>query len=115
MQRQRVPWAWIALVLLLVVAPGPTIRFVGQLIGALGLLLLLLGVLAAIGGLLAWRSFRRRTSVCPSCGALNLGSTVCVVCGHNLAGASNATTPGPVPVDASRATVEVDAQDISDG
>lgn len=100
MQRS-IPWFWIVVIGLLVLAPGLTARlFVDVLEGAA--VLLVVGPLVLAGaGLLAWQWARRRLTVCPACGTPSIGALQCPACGTSLVGVGQ----GPVAGDASSSNV----------
>jgi hypothetical protein len=84
MQRP-VPWLWIALAGLLLLLPGPSGRFLLDLLGGLTLTLILLPLLAAGAGLLAWQLLLRpRLRRCPACGITSIGVTTCPACGTSV-------------------------------
>jgi hypothetical protein len=84
MQRP-VPWLWIALVGLLLFLPGPSGRFLLDLLGGLTLTLILLPLLAAGAGLLAWQLLLRpRLRRCSACGMTSLGGSNCPACGASI-------------------------------
>lgn len=93
MQRS-IPWLWIVVIGLLVLAPGLTARlFVDVLEGAA--LLLVVGPLVLAGaGLLAWQWARRRLTVCPACGTPSLGALQCPACGTSLVGVGQGSVNG---------------------
>jgi len=115
MSRPSIPWLWIAVLALTVLTPGPFGRFVIQLLGALGSLLLVVLAIAGVSGALVWRSLRQRTSVCPHCGSLNLGSETCAFCSRPLDNPQTHPHSSPGGVDPRRATVDVKASDVSEG
>lgn len=100
MQRS-IPWFWIVVIGLLVLAPGLTARlFVDALEGAA--VLLVVGPLVLAGaGLLAWQWARRRLTVCPACGTPSIGALQCPACGTSLVGVGQ----GTVASDASSSNV----------
>jgi len=90
------------------------LRFVIQLLGALGFLLLVVLAIVGVSGTFVWRSLRQRTSVCPHCGSLNLGSEICVFCSRPLDNPQIDPHSSPEGVDPRRATVDVKASDVSE-
>ena len=111
MQRP-IPWLWITVIGLLLLAPGFTARlFFGVLEGVA--LLLVFGPLVLAGaGFLAWQWFRRRLITCPACGTPSVGAATCPACGTSLlgVGASSTTTAGQP---ASPAVIDVEVRDVS--
>jgi len=84
MQRP-IPWLWIALAGLRLLLPGPSGRFLLDLLGGLTLTLILLPLLAAGAGLLAWQLLlRRRLRRCSACGMTSLGVSICPACGGSI-------------------------------
>jgi hypothetical protein len=81
MQRSSFPWFWVGLAALLLLLPGPAGKFLLDVLGGLTLLLLLLPLLGAGVGLLAWQLLRRRLHTCEACGTVSFGSQVCPACG----------------------------------
>ena len=81
MQRFSSPWFWVGLAALLLLLPGPAGKFLLDVLGGLTLLLLLLPLLGAGVGLLAWQLLRRRLHTCETCGTVSSGSQVCPACG----------------------------------
>ena len=108
MQRS-IPWFWIVVIGLLLLAPGLTARlFVDVLEGAA--LLVVVGPLVLAGaGLLAWQWAKRRLTVCPACGTPSLGALQCPACGTSLIGIGNGTVHG---AGAGSTTAAKSAQDI---
>jgi len=93
MQRP-IPWFWILVIGLLLLAPGLTARlFVDVLEGAA--VLLVVGPLVLAGaGLLAWQWAKRRLTVCPACGTPSIGALQCPACGTSLSGVGTGTGSG---------------------
>ena len=117
MQR-NVPWLWILLIGLLLVAPGLTARlFVDVLEGVT--LLLVLGPLALAGaGLIAWQWAKRRLTVCPACGTPSLGASQCPACGTSLAGQPRGTATAAAAAaepDARDAVIDVTVREVDAG
>jgi ribosomal protein L32 len=75
------PWFWIGLAALLLLLPGPSGRFLLDVLGGLTLTLLLLPLLAAGAGLLGWQLLRRNLRTCLACGTTSFGGSVCPACG----------------------------------
>jgi hypothetical protein len=124
MQRP-IPWLWIVLAAVLLLAPGPAGRLLLDLLGGLTLLVLLAPLVLGVGGWLAWQVLRRRLKVCPSCGVTSMGQPFCPACGADLqAGTAPAGTshtsggrPAQAPtgmVEASQMTVDVEVDVIDD-
>ncbi len=84
MQRNSFPWVWVALAAFLLLLPGPAGRLVLDLIGGVTLLVLLLPLLAAGAGFLAWQAFRSRLITCGACGTTSIATTICPACGSPL-------------------------------
>ncbi|MCT4363920.1 MAG: hypothetical protein N3Z29_03305 [Synechococcaceae cyanobacterium MAG-AL1] len=81
---RSIPWFWIGLVALVLLAPGPLGRLLLNFLGGLTLLVLLLPVLLAGVGWIAWRILRSRIRVCAACGTATLASGQCPACGASL-------------------------------
>ncbi|MCP9776199.1 hypothetical protein KBY49_11500 [Cyanobium sp. WAJ14-Wanaka] len=118
MQRP-IPWLWILLAGLLLLAPGPAGRLLLDLLGGITLTVLLLPVLLGVGGLVAWKVLQSRLKPCPACGFVSAGSAQCPSCGAVL-GQEQGPASSNEDVDASSATidvssVEVEVMDQSDG
>jgi len=114
MSRPPIPWLWVDVLVLIVLAPGPFGRFVIQLLGVLGFLLLVVLAIAGVSGAFVWRSLHQPTSVCPHCGSLNLGSETCAFCSRPLDNPQIHPHSSPEGVDPRRATVDVKASDVSE-
>lgn len=125
MQRQ-LPWPWILLALLLLLAPGPAGRFLLDLLGGLTLLVLLLPLLFGVAGVVGWQLLKRRLRTCPDCGLTSMGLGVCPSCGAPLDSATMSSTgsadPGPAGPDpvrageirAADATIDVEVVEVED-
>jgi hypothetical protein len=115
MQRP-IPWLWILLALVLLLAPGPAGRFLLDLLGGLTLLVLLLPLLFGAAGVVAWQLLRRRLRTCSACGFTSIGSAVCPACGTPFAApsASSSGSPPSAEIPASEATIDVDVVDVVD-
>ena len=112
MQRP-IPWLWIALAGLLLLAPGTVGRLFLDLAEGLTLLLLVLPLVLGVGGFVAWQLLQRRLKPCPACGFVSSGLDVCPACGTALdPGASSGFTGRAEVFDASTATVDVEAVDV---
>ncbi|WP_043369034.1 hypothetical protein [Cyanobium sp. PCC 7001] len=88
---RQIPWVWLALLGLLLLAPSPAGRVLLDVVGGITLTLLLLPLLLGGLGLVAWQILRRRLRVCPACGFMSAGSETCPACGTDLAGGSDGT------------------------
>jgi rRNA maturation protein Nop10 len=115
MQRQ-IPWPWILLALVLLLAPGPAGRFLLDLLGGLTLLLLLLPLLVGAAGLVGWQLLRRRLRTCSACGFTSLGTEVCPACGTPFAAPSDVSTNSrsSPEMPASEVTIDVDVVEVTD-
>ncbi|WP_255140691.1 zinc ribbon domain-containing protein [Synechococcus sp. Lug-A] len=81
---RRIPWVWILLGALLLLAPGPAGRLILDLLGGLTLIIVLLPFLLAGGGWVAWRIISSRVRTCPTCGLTTLSAVNCPACGSRL-------------------------------
>ncbi|TVS04554.1 MAG: hypothetical protein EA413_08925 [Cyanobium sp. PLM2.Bin73] len=117
MQRP-IPWLWILLAMVLLLAPGPAGRFLLDLLGGLTLLVLLLPLLFGAAGVVGWQLLRRRLRTCSACGFTSVGSAVCPACGTPFAPSPSSSTSSGVPpsveIPASEATIDVDVVDVDD-
>jgi hypothetical protein len=111
MQRP-IPWLWILVIGVLLLAPGFTARLFVDVIEGFALLLVFGPLVLAGAGFLAWQWFRRRLVTCPACGTPSLGATICPACGTSLA---EAGTRSAVDADqpASSAVIDVEVRDVS--
>jgi hypothetical protein len=105
---RKIPWVWIALGGLLLLAPGTFGRLFLDLAEGLTLTVLLLPLIAGIGGFVAWQILQRRLKACPACGFASSGLEICPACGSSLSPDSFSTTD---TIDASTATIDVDVVD----
>lgn len=114
MQRSSFPWIWVVLAAILIFIPGTAGRLLLNLLGGLTLLLLLLPLLAAGAGFLAWQLIRRRLKTCPACGTTSFGSEICPACGTSLGlHSKNPTWSADLQdVDPSQITINVEAVDV---
>jgi hypothetical protein len=106
MQRP-LPWFWIVLALLLLLAPIPAGRVVLDVLGGITLSLLLLPLLLGAVGFVAWQVLQRRLRTCSACGFTSMGLDQCPACGTPLRGQQSA------PASSSAALPEVDARDVT--
>jgi len=114
MQRPSLPWTWIALAVILLVLPGPLRRLLFELAGGFTLLVVLLPLLAAGLGLLAWQFYRRRFLTCANCGIVSLGTSQCPACGADFGTSADGVGLGAKDdeIDASDVTINVSAVDV---
>lgn len=118
MQRSSFPWIWVVLAAILLFLPGTAGRLLLDVLGGVTLLVLLLPLLAAGAGFLAWQAFRSRLTTCDACGATSFGSALCPACGSPLTGQSgNASAPpwttrGTDALEAGQVTIDVEAVDV---
>lgn len=126
MQPRSIPWFWIAIGALLLLAPGPAGRLLMDVLGGLTLTLLLLPLLLAVAGFVGWQIFRSRLRTCQACGFSSMGGEICPACGTPYcidvggststgSGAPNAWAPGRVEIEASEVIIDVQATDVSQG
>ena len=81
---RQLPWFWILLAGLLLAAPTPLGRLLLDLLGGLTLAVLLLPLLLAGAGALAFQILKRRVRTCRVCGLSSMASTTCPACGAPL-------------------------------
>lgn len=114
MQRPPLPWSWIALAVLLLLLPGPVRRLLFELAGGFTLLVLVLPLLVAGLGLLAWQYYRGRLRTCANCGMVSMGAYQCPACGTDLNSNADGLGFGPntEELNASDVTINVSAVDV---
>jgi len=114
MQRPTLPWSWIALALLLLLLPGPVRRLLFEIAGGFTFLVLVIPLLAAGLGLLAWQFYRRRFRTCAQCGMVTMGTSQCPACGADLDSSAAGLGFGPNgdELNASDVTINVSAVDV---
>jgi hypothetical protein len=119
MQRSSFPWLWVVLAAILLLLPGTAGRLLLDVIGGVTLLLLLLPLLAAGAGFLAWQALRSRLNTCTVCGTTSFGTVACPACGSPLTGHGGGTSPDPSwmshdtnALDAGSVTIDVEAVDV---
>jgi hypothetical protein len=114
MQRSSFPWNWVVLAAILLLLPGTAGRFLLDVLGWVTLLLLLLPLLAAGAGVLAWKFLRPRFITCAACGVTSFGSEACPACGSPLTGkAGNTWTERDAgALEPSQVTIDVEAVDV---
>jgi hypothetical protein len=114
MQRP-LPWFWIVLALLLLLAPSPAGRVVLDVLGGLTLSLLLLPALLGVAGFVAWQVLQRRLRTCAACGFTSMGMDQCPACGSSLLdgpeGGSTSAARGLPDIDARNVTIDVEVLD----
>lgn len=120
MQRP-IPWFWIFLLGFILLLPGPTGRFLLDVLGGLTLTIILLPFLAAGAGLIAWQFLRRKLRQCPACGTTFMAAPACPACGHSMESGVDQSFEMPwfgrsdseeSIVDASNVTINIEAVDV---
>ncbi|MEN9387418.1 MAG: hypothetical protein RLZZ255_394 [Cyanobacteriota bacterium] len=111
MQRP-VPWLWIIVIGLLLLAPGFTARLLFDVLEGFALLLVFGPLVLAGAGFLAWQWFRRRLITCPACGTPSLGAAACPACGAVFVDVDTRSTPA-ADQPASTAVIDVEVRDVS--
>lgn len=81
---RQLPWFWILLIGLLLAAPTPLGRLLLDLLGGLTLAVLLLPLLLAGAGAIAFQILKRRVRTCTVCGLTSMASATCPACGAPL-------------------------------
>lgn len=107
---RSLPWFWIVLLGLLLLAPSPAGRLLLDLIGGLTLTLLLLPLLFGAAGFVAWQVLQRRARTCAVCGLRAIAQQHCPACGSPYPSAAGSP---PADLDASSATIDVEVIDDS--
>jgi hypothetical protein len=116
-----IPWFWIALAGLLLLAPGLVGRLFVDVLEGITLLLVVVPLVLAGGGVIGWWWLRRNLITCSVCGTTSLGQSQCPACGAALRPGQGQADPGtssggtPVGVDASDVTIDVVAQSVEEG
>ncbi len=113
MQRS-IPWLWIVLGGLLLLAPGAIGRLLLDVAEGLTFLLVVLPLLAAGAGLIAWQVLKRRVHACEACGVTSFATDVCPACG-TLYPTDSSGSPGSTDapaIDARNVTINVDAVEV---
>jgi rRNA maturation protein Nop10 len=113
MQRS-IPWLWIVLGGLLLLAPGAIGRLLLDVAEGLTFVLVVLPLLVGGAGLIAWQVLKRRLQTCEACGFTSFATEVCPACGTlfpSAPGGSSATAPAPA-IDARNVTINVDAVEV---
>ena len=128
MQRPSIPWFWILMAAILLLAPGPAGHLLLDLLGGITITILVAPLLLAAVGFVGWQILQRRIRQCPACGFSGVGGTVCPACGslYEEGPSGNAGDPLGAPVasaevvdrlvdlDASQVTIDVRATDVED-
>ncbi len=124
MQRSSFPWFWVALAAVLLLVPGTAGRLLLDVIGGVTLLFLLLPLLAAGAGFLAWQALKSRLNTCAICGITSFGNAACPACGAPLTDTDAHPSNRPWTdreadiLEAGNVTIDVEAVDVppsSDG
>jgi hypothetical protein len=116
-----VPWLWIAMAGLLLLAPGLVGRLFVDVLEGITLLVVVVPLVLAGGGVIAWWWLRRNLITCTACGTASLGQSQCPACGAPLqagqgsASSGTASAGAPFGVDASDVTIDVVAQSVEEG
>lgn len=117
MQQRSIPWLWIGLGALLLLAPGPAGRLLIDLLGGLTLTLLLFPLLLGGAGWVGWQILKRRLRTCQACGFSSLGGEICPACGTpygvGASGDSGGGAQGTLEIDAREVIIDVTATDVS--
>ena len=128
MQRPSIPWFWILMAAILLLAPGPAGRLLLDLLGGITITILVAPLFLAAVGFVGWQILQRRIRQCPACGFSGVGGTVCPACGTLYQEGSNGSAGEPlgapvapaqvvdrlVDLDASQVTIDVRATDVED-
>ena len=112
MQRP-IPWLWITVIGVLVLAPGFTARLFVDVLEGVTLLLVFGPLVLAGAGFLAWQWFKRRLVTCTACGTPSIGASVCPACGASLAAPSSPSSRS-VDQPARDAVIDVQVSEVSD-
>jgi hypothetical protein len=104
MQR-RLPWFWIVVAGLLLLAPTPAGRLLLDVLGGITLTLLLLPLLLGFAGLVVWQLVQRRMRTCQVCGFTSMGLEQCPACG--------ALFTDEQAADGQTTSLEIDPRDVT--
>ena len=107
---RKIPWVWIVLAGLLLLAPGTFGRLFLDLAEGLTLTILVLPLILGIGGFVGWQLLQRRFKPCPACGFVSSGLDTCPACGASVANGSGGSGSAEF-IDASTATIDVEVVD----
>ena len=107
---RKIPWVWIVLAGLLLLAPGTFGRLFLDLAEGLTLTILVLPLILGIGGFVGWQVLQRRFKPCPACGFVSSGLDTCPACGASVANGSGGSGSAEF-IDASTATIDVEVVD----
>ena len=107
---RKIPWVWIVLGGLLLLAPGTFGRLFLDFAEGLTLTVLLLPLILGIVGFVGWQLLQRRLKPCPACGFVSSGLEACPACGASLANDSGPSAPVEY-IDARTATIDVEVVD----
>jgi hypothetical protein len=109
---RSIPWFWILVAGLLLLAPSQAARLIMNLVGGLTIIAIIIPLALVLAGLVGWQVLRAQLRPCPSCGFRSLGLEVCPACGVAMSvKAADPIAPPRQEVDepqASRMTVDVD-------
>ncbi len=112
MQRP-IPWLWITVIGVLVLAPGFTARLFVDVLEGVTLLLVFGPLVLAGAGFLAWQWFKRRLVTCPACGTPSIG---CFNLSRlrRISGGAVLTRSRSVDQPARDAVIDVQVSEVSD-
>ena len=113
MQR-RLPWFWIVVVGLLLLAPTPAGRLLLDVLGGITLTLLLLPLLLGAAGWVGWQLLQRRLRTCLSCGYTSMGLEQCPACGASFTGGQAARGQDVALPEIDARNVTIDVEVLSD-
>jgi hypothetical protein len=108
MQRP-LPWFWIVLAAVLLLAPIPAGRLLLDVLGGITLTVLLLPLLLGAAGFLAWQVLQRRMRTCAVCGFSAIGLDQCPACGSPYEQQGSSAADRQVQ----SAELEIDARDVT--
>ena len=111
MQQRSIPWLWLAIAIVLLLAPGPAGRLLIDVLGGLTLTVLLLPLVLAALGWLGWTILQSRLKTCQVCGFSSVGGEVCPACGAPYA-AGGAGDSSTVEIDAREVIIDVQATEV---
>lgn len=112
LMQRPIPWLWILVIALLLLAPGFTARLFVDVLQGVTLLLVFGPLVLAGAGFLAWQWFKRRLITCPACGTPSIGAAICPACGTPLSAGQGQAGGAAAEPPASRAVIDVQVREV---
>ena len=114
MQQRSIPWLWLAIAIVLLLAPGPAGRLLIDVLGGLTLTVLLLPLVLAALGWVGWKILQSRLKTCQVCGFSSVGGEMCPACGTPYA-TDGAGDSSVAEIDAREVIIDVQATEVGQG